>query len=55
MQLIKEKVKEPLETDEEQSPTEKVLKQINKLTGKKKAVQQPSSRSAATQHETANL
>lgn len=54
MQLIKEKVKDPRETDEEQSQTEKVLKQINTLTGKK-AAWQPSSSSAATQHETANL
>lgn len=55
MQLIKEKVKETPETDEEQSQTEKVLKQINTLTGKKKAEWQPSSSSAATEHETANL
>lgn len=55
MQLIKEKVKEPPETDEEQSQSEKVLKQINTLTGKKKAGWQPSNSSAATQHEIANL
>lgn len=55
MQLIKEKVKEPPETDEEQSQTKMVLKQINTLTDKKKAEWQPSSSSAATERETANL
>lgn len=54
MLLIKEKVKEPPETDKEQFQTEKVLKQINTLTGKK-AEWQASSSSAATHHEAVNL